>query len=359
MKKKWWLLASILVLLGIGAYVLLEPSTPKQVLVNGTNVNAASYSDAVFTKELAERYPDLAGRLLPEGEQSSYVIPGLEQSQAIVHSGSQAGQLGLATDMDPQGMAIIEEKYMAISGYSKSKAYNSVIWLLDKKTGDYIKTLALDDIDHVGGISYDEDHDRLWVATVDKTNRAQVEALDLATIEAYDVNQSKQAIAFDYSIDLADVKLSSYMAYHHGQLYVGYFDKTAKGILAAYPVAADGQLNVEVNAKGEAEPSQTWVTAEKIQGISFYGDKILLSQSYGSKNSVLYIFDNRLSDPKFDLGTDDAIASLTLPPYLEQIIGHQDQVFLLFESASHKYRQNPLLFHMDRIIKISIADLIP
>ncbi|HFI0151408.1 TPA: hypothetical protein ACGO3A_002254, partial [Streptococcus suis] len=110
---------------------------------------------------------------------------------------------------------------------------------------------------------------------------------------------------------------------------------------------------------GEAEPSQTWVTAEKIQGISFYGDKILLSQSYGSKDSVLYIFDNRLSDPKFDLGTDDAIASLTLPPYLEQIIGHQDQVFLLFESASHKYRKNPLLFHMDRIIKISIADLIP
>ncbi|MBL6439807.1 hypothetical protein JNE33_04705 [Streptococcus suis] len=321
MKKKWLLIASVLILLGIGIYVLLDPSAPKQVLVNGTNVNAVSYSDADFEKELAERYPDLAGRLLPEGEQSSYVIPGLEQSQAIVHSGSQAGQLGLATDMDPQGMAIIEDKYVAISGYSKSKTYNSVIWLLDKD--------------------------------------AQVEALDLTTIEAYDINRDQKAIAFDYSMDLYGVKLASYLTYHQGQLYVGYFHQTSKGVLAVYPVATDGTIASNLNTNGEAEPSQTWVTAEKIQGISFYGDKILLSQSYGSKDSVLYIFDNRLSDPKFDLGTDDAIASLPLPPYLEQIIGYQDQVFLLFESASHKYRQNPLLFHMDRIIKISIADLIP
>ncbi|HFI0186047.1 TPA: hypothetical protein ACGO3A_002184, partial [Streptococcus suis] len=242
MKKKWGVLVGLAVLSGLGIYFLLEPQAPKQELVNGTNVNAVSYSDADFEKELAERYPDLAGRLLPEGEQSSYVIPGLEQSQAIVHSGSQAGQLGLATDMDPQGMAIIEDKYVAISGYSKSKAYNSVIWLLDKKTGAYLKTLALDDVDHVGGIVYDEDHDRLWLATIAKDKDAQVEALDLTTIEAYDINRDQKAIAFDYSMDLYGVKLASYLTYHQGQLYVGYFHQTSKGVLAVYPVATDGTI---------------------------------------------------------------------------------------------------------------------
>ena len=358
-RKTWLLLGLTVLVLAIGAYVLLFPPKPKQVLVNGTNVNPVSYSEETFLNRLSFAYPEVAKRLLKVDEQEVYVIPGLEQSQAIVHSGSKAGQVGIATDMDPQGLVIIEDKYVAISGYSKSKAYNSVIWLLDKKTGAYVKTLALDDIDHVGGITYDEDHDRLWVATVDKDKDAQVEALSLAAIEAYDLNQSQQPIAFDYSVDLADVKLSSYLTYHAGKLYVGYFDQSSNGILATYPVSADGQLSGLINAKGEAEPEQTWATAEKIQGISFYGNVILLSQSYSSQNSKLFVFENRLSDPKFDLKTDDAVASLTLPAYLEQIIGHKNQVFLLFESASHKYRQNPFLIHMDRVIKIDISDLVP
>lgn len=91
--------------------------------------------------------------------------------------------------------------------------------------------------------------------------------------------------------------------------------------------------------------------------MSFYEEKILLSQSYGAKDSKLFIFDNNLDDDNFDLDKGDAIASMTLPPYLEQIIGRNDKVYLLFESASHKYRKVPNILHMDRIIKIKIEDL--
>jgi transposase-like protein len=48
---------------------------------------------------------------------------------------------------------------------------------------------------------------------------------------------------------------------------------------------------------------------------------------------------------------------MTLPPYLEQIIGRNDKVYLLFESASHLYRQKAGIMHMDRIIKIKIEDI--
>ena len=48
---------------------------------------------------------------------------------------------------------------------------------------------------------------------------------------------------------------------------------------------------------------------------------------------------------------------MTLPPYLEQIIGRNESAYLLFESASHKYRNNPDIIHMDRVIKIKIEDL--
>ena len=302
-------------------------------------------------------YPEVYSHLDKSGDQEHYIIPGLEQTQAIVHSGKNAGKVGIAKDMDPQGMAVIENKYLLISAYSKSKKYNSVLWLLDKKTGQYIKTIALDDIDHVGALTYDEEHHRLWVATVDKQGDAQVEALNLSSIENYDINKSKTYLPFDISTDLTGVKLTSYMTYYQGTLYVGYFNKNSDGVLAAYPMDDQGLLKKNVDKSNDVAPSKTWPTYDKIQGISFYEDKILLSQSYGAKDSKLYIFDNKLDDPNFDLDKGDAIASMTLPPYLEQIVGRNDKVYLLFESASHLYRQKIGIMHMDRIIKINIEDI--
>ena len=66
---------------------------------------------------------------------------------------------------------------------------------------------------------------------------------------------------------------------------------------------------------------------------------------------------NQLKNATFDLDQGDAIASMTLPPYLEQVIERKDKVFLLFESASQKYRNNKTIIHMDRIIKINIEHL--
>ncbi len=66
---------------------------------------------------------------------------------------------------------------------------------------------------------------------------------------------------------------------------------------------------------------------------------------------------NQLKNATFDLDQGDAIASMTLPPYLEQITGRKDKIFLLFESASQKYRNNKNIIHMDRIIKINIEHL--
>ena len=329
----------------------------KKTVVNGTNTNPVSYNDKDFLAKLKSMYPEVYSHLDKSGDQEHYIIPGLEQTQAIVHSGKNAGKVGIAKDMDPQGMAVIENKYLIISAYSKSKKYNSVLWLLDKKTGKYIKTIALDDIDHVGALTYDEEHHRLWVATVDKEGDAQIEALNLSSIENYDINKSKTYLPFDISTDLTGVKLTSYMTYYQGTLYVGYFNKNSDGVLAAYPMDDQGLLKKNVDESNDVAPSKTWPTYDKIQGISFYEDKILLSQSYGAKDSKLYIFDNKLDDPNFDLDKGDAIASMTLPPYLEQIVGRNDKVYLLFESASHLYRQKIGIMHMDRVIKINIEDI--
>ena len=348
----------ILALLIGGIYLTINIAMqpPKTVLVNGTNTNPVSYKEHYFFYQLKHKFPETYSHLYDGGEQSHYVIPGLEQTQAIVHSGKDKGQLGISKDMDPQGIAIVEDKYIIISAYSKSKQYNSVLWMLDKKTGQYIKTICLDDIDHVGGITYDREHDQLWVATIDAEKDAQVESIKLSTLEDYDVNKTKSPIVFDYRADLNDVKLTSYLSYHDNVLYVGYFDKHKSGLLASFPLDSKGNLIKTDETKTGVEPTQTWKTYDEIQGISFYKDKILLSQSYGKENSRLYVFDNKLNEPGFDLDKGDSIKSISLPPYLEQVIGQDDHAYLLFESASHKYRKQSDMFHMDRVIKLKVED---
>ena len=93
----------------------------KKTVVNGTNTNPVSYNDKDFLAKLKSMYPEVYSHLDKSGDQEHYIIPGLEQTQAIVHSGENAGKVGIAKDMDPQGMDVIENKYLLISAYSKSK----------------------------------------------------------------------------------------------------------------------------------------------------------------------------------------------------------------------------------------------
>ena len=134
---------------------------------------------------LKANYPDIYKNLNFKQKPTFYVIPGLIQSAAIKYTPPGQGQPGIAYDMDPQGLAIIDHKYLIISAYSKSKTFDSVLWVLDFKTGRFVKTIALNNIDHVGGITYDEDHKRLWVATINQEQRAQVQSVPLKEIEKY------------------------------------------------------------------------------------------------------------------------------------------------------------------------------
>lgn len=99
-----------------------------------------------------------------------------------------------------------------------------------------------------------------------------------------------------------------------------------------------------------AKPVRVLDTYSDIQGISFYKDSIFMTQSYGLNKSKLIIFDNKLSDPKFQLNKGQIESQLKLPPYLEQALGYEGKIYLLFESGSMKYRLNPLLFNLDRVL---------
>lgn len=64
----------------------------KKTVVNGTNTNPVSYNDKDFLAKLKSMYPEVYSHLDKSGDQEHYIIPGLEQTQTIVHSGKNAGE---------------------------------------------------------------------------------------------------------------------------------------------------------------------------------------------------------------------------------------------------------------------------
>lgn len=363
-KKVYWLIMSIIVLVIIGSVFFFLNSKkptktthkrlPKQAaIIDNTSTRPASYTTSEFKKVLSQNYPDVYKNLNFKQKPTFYVIPGLIQSAAIKHVPPQQGKPGIAYDMDPQGLAIIHHKYMIISAYSKSKTYDSVLWVLDFKTGRFIKTIALNNIDHVGGITYD-DHDRLWVATINQYNRAQVQSVSLKEIERYDLKKSKRPVKFRHATNLAAPLRTSYLTYHRNKLYIGYFDKVQGGQLFAYHLNKKGLFKKD-KAEGDlSNPDEDWSTYSQIQGISFDGNDILLSESYGDFNSQLLIFKNKLNKPNYQLDPNNADKIIILPPYLEQIVGKDKEIYLLFESATALYRQDPNVVHMDRVVKLKV-----
>ena len=82
-----------------------------------------------------------------------------------------------------------------------------------------------------------------------------------------------------------------------------------------------------------------------VQGIAVREDYIVLSCSWGLADSKLYWYSNPLggasefsSTPRFFLGEDSLLGTLTAPCMSEGIFVREDRVNILFESGANKYK---------------------
>lgn len=350
MKKKIIIISSFLILLVVGGLLwwVLPGTAYKQK--NGTNTNAADKTIDLFYDELKEYYPQVYQRI-PEKGRVTYTIPGLIQTATLIAEGSQEGEVDTAEDMTPQGMAFVED-YVVISAYSKSYKYNSVLWILEKTSGKFIKTVVLPTTSHVGGLAYDSMHKRLWVTTTDDQSDSQISALKLENILEDNFKETEEAIAFSHQFHLTDISKSSYMTYQDNALFVGYFDKDDLGHMGYFKLD-DAGLPLKYDASEEGyRPSVIYDTAERVQGMAFLGNQVVFSQSYGNKDSKLLYFPNPGLEKWTNFEEDTAQDELVTPPYMQQIVPEGDALYLLFESSATKYRLDPTVTTIDRIIKI-------
>lgn len=294
-----------------------------------------------------------------EIDYGTYVIPGLTHTKTQVYQ--EKGTWDICTSMTPQGLAVTED-YLFVSAYCQTKTHNSVIYMIDKKSHEFIKEIVLRNKSHVGGLAYDTIHNNLWIAGMSR-GLAQVNSISLTQLEAYAFDDEYQPITYSQSYDLYAISRNSFLTYHNNALYIGYFTENTASVLEEYDIAEDGTLitqsNMETLKLSEAPialPSDIRIIAKRAQGVAFYQDKMLLAHSYGLLPSSLQVFDNSSSIMKL-LEEDAALEKIRFPDKLEQIYVDGDDLYVLFESAAYGQRATSLM-PIDRILKLDLPTLL-
>ena len=373
LKKVFRIFSLCLILLGsfYGAYYLYQRyeryKTYETLLAkrptlkkakDGTSISAAWYKEKEFEKKLSKKYPWIY-TLSFDTPALTYVgrniaIPGLVSTKAYDFSKK---KMDLATNMTPQGIAFAD-KYMLISAYDGLHKHNSVIWVLNKQTGKYIKTLQIKGRPHLGGIAYDPVAKNIWVtSSLDGES-----ALASFSLKELKNNKGKRPVKYNNQMALPGISRASTVTYFDNQLFVGFFNMYEKGTVSGYTIARSGNFkgSITTDEIKASTGSAAWSTAtgstsmdKQIQGIAFYQDKIFLSQSYGSQNSKLYIFPVSALN---SLDEKNAERVIELPPYLEQITVENGQLICLFESGSKNYARSQIMI-MDRTLSLNINAL--
>lgn len=231
----------------------------------------------------------------------------------------------------PQGLTIINDKIL-VSAYDYFGSCNSRIYVLDMN-GKLLNTCSLDIIAHVGGISYDQDHDLIWVANT----KGKVNAY-----KPYNILNKSHANSFYEDLDLGHDLINyrndpaiSYLTYYDNRLYVGNFTNDRNGTLKEYGIKINKDRSVSLRLKNR------YSVPSMVQGISFYDYNdnryIIFSRSHGLNTPSLlqiYKFDNNTLEYN---ESDDNCVIYETPSMMEQVVTYDNELYSLYESGSIPY----------------------
>lgn len=260
----------------------------------------------------------------------SFIVPGIITTNV---NGQSCGNMTI------QGLEY-SNGYMFITAYCSEKEHNSVIYVVQASTHQYITTLVTHTKSHLGGITYANGN--LWLCSGYNNNGK-------AILYYYDYEDINEAI--NYAKTHSSLKSIDISEYKRGQVYLDSQDKnsfisTCNGylcvgeyhdlsdmfdddpVMAFYvPIPANG-TTLEAVAKIEIP--------ENIQGIEFY--------KQGSTNYMFFsqscttIFDSSAYVYKIKDKKVTYTREITLPCMSEGIAVYNGKVYVAYESSAEQYR---------------------
>lgn len=274
---------------------------------------------------------------------TTFPIPGLVCTDVLGDS---------CSCMTPQGLCVSED-YVFISAYCSVNKYkteleenldfgsnaekllteenhithNSVIYIIDRESGEYIKNMVLPDTNHVGGLAFDGKN--LLIA---KSSDEQISIISSKQIERVLATKSRTvAVEYDYSVDCGCT--ASFVTYHDGIVWVGVFNENEEGELNGFIIDSEtNELNSLVNVKIPA----------KANGACFAeldGEICLaVNCSYGRKNISQIILFTVTDYGKEDMAINQA-DKYNAPPTVQNSCVYDGRVYYIYESAATCYSE--------------------
>lgn len=271
----------------------------------------------------------------------TFAVPGLETTQV----GSD-----FCSTMTPQGLCVTED-YVFISAYCSVEKYvkeleeniskgdnaaklereaehethNSVIYIIDRENGEYIKNIVLEDANHVGGLATDGK-----VIYVAKSSDEQVSVIKLSSInKAIQTKSRSVKVKYDYTVDCGCT--ASFVTWFDGLLWVGVFNEKENGELNSFKV---NSKNYELTEK------YSLPIPAKANGACFTeigGDVFLaVNSSYGRKNISEIHLMNVTDYGKGSMAVTET-GKYFVPPTVQNCDVYDGKVYYLYESGATCY----------------------
>ncbi len=319
---------------------------------------SSSSEEAVCETSIQFRYPEAFQKTLSRYpvfaklycEEDSPAVPGLAYTELEEYGCNQ---------MVPQGICIAGE-YMLISAYDngaragliRDESYvpqNSVIYILSCGRGEFLTTLILPDVNHVGGLAFDGS--RVWIA---KSSTGTVSVISYERIEAAAGSGQPSVSLPGYDATISCGRTASFVSFYDNCLWVGTYSSLGKGpgSVTSFSVSEEEGLKLLPRETYEIPPYAQGITFLEQEGRSY----MALSASCGRYlDSILYIYEL----PK-EGGSLAFRGGISLPPMSEELVSDQTHTYVLFESGATCYSRDYLgcPYPVDRVCGMENGQLL-
>ena len=253
----------------------------------------------------------------------------------------------------PQGITYYAAKnWILISAYSKNENTPSVIFALDKSTGDYVAEFEIYRSDgtpftgHLGGITVSSNN--LYL-----TNGKKISYIPLSEFNVEKGTSKTVEIKASYTTYLgSDGASVSYLSITDGILYAGnFYNESDDYDTPANPYFNSIVFGYKLSGSSSTEEWNNYTASAKAPDIEFYipdeineiqcatvkDRKLYLSASYGRKNdSRLYVVGvSSVQQQTFDYADMEYVAL----PMMEGMTFINDDLYAIFESGAYFYRE--------------------
>jgi hypothetical protein len=227
-----------------------------------------------------------------------------------------------STSQCPQGICFTDD-YVLLTSYSEEDDCLGELMVFDRESGDYLVTLGMDPLSHLGGIAFDGNN--VWVCN---SSQNTIERISFDFIELMATQNKGNVVDASEVVDIYPVENTpSCITWYSDRLWIATHTILFNSEMVAYYY--DSNQN-ELNALSSYQiPAQ-------VQGVAFDDTgSVYLSTSYGRKSSsYLKMYSSVVS---LSTSPGDPLWQIEMPPGSEEIDIHDESLFVLFESAGEKY----------------------